>query len=30
MVRILDSRGQDTGYGGQGAAISGYEAGHGG
>ena len=29
MVRILDGRGQDTGYGGQGAAIGGYEAGHG-
>ena len=28
MVRILDSRGQDTGYEGQGAAVSGYEAGH--
>ena len=28
MVRILDSRGQDTGYGGQGAAIGGCEVGH--
>ena len=28
VVRILDSRGQDTGYGGQGAAIGGYEVGH--
>ena len=29
MVTMLDSRGQDTGYEGQGAAIGGYEVGHG-